>query len=58
MREDGRQWEGECGRSGSRSVGGQRDNKEARGNPIGIREEESITGIGIRDGKYQRKGGG
>ena len=49
MGEDKGQWEGECGRS--RRAGGQRDGKEARGCPIGMSKEDSVTVIGIRDGK-------
>ena len=39
-------------------MGGQREDKEARGRPIGMSKEESVMIIGIRDGKNRRKGGG
>ena len=52
------QWERERGRSGNRKVGGQRDDEEPCGCPIGVDEETCVTVIGIRDGNGRRKGGG
>jgi len=50
VREDGGQWHGECGRRGSRRVGGQRDYKEACGRSVGVSKEARVMVIGTGDG--------
>lgn len=50
MGEDWGQWEGECGRGGSRRFSRQRDDEEAGRRAIGVSEERCITVIGIRYG--------